>query len=88
MSDLLALVPAIKIKFYIISPKTRQEKVLSEMSRPTFQKIGLSEYCKFISIEDIEKLYEQISGLEGHLTHSIIDKYAIGLEDDSETSFE
>ncbi len=49
MSDLLALVPALKMKLFIVAPKERQAKVETELVRPTFRKIGLSEYCRFIA---------------------------------------
>lgn len=49
MSDLLAVVPALNIRIFIVAPKKRQEKVMRELSRPTFRKIGLSEYCRYIN---------------------------------------
>jgi hypothetical protein len=48
MSDLLAVVPALNIQIYIVAPRERQQKVLAELARPTFSKIGLSEYCRYI----------------------------------------
>lgn len=65
MSDLLAVVPALKINLFIIAPKDRQNKFLAELSRPTFRKIGLSDYCRFIAIEDLEGLANKVADLQG-----------------------
>jgi len=81
MSDLLAVVPAINIKLYIVAQKERENKVLNELSRPTFRKIGLNDYCKFISIEDLEELMKTVQKLSGHVQPSILETIAIGLED-------
>jgi len=80
MSDLLALVPALKIKLFIVAPRERQEKFFQELDRPTFRKIGLSDYCRFISIEDLEGLSEKIANLAG-ITPIVLDNVAVPLED-------
>lgn len=77
MSDLLSVVPSLNIKLYIIAPKEREEKVRFEINRPTFQKIGLNEYCRFIPIEELNKLLPRVDGLQGHIQPSIIDTIAI-----------
>lgn len=56
MSDLLSVVPALNIQIYIVAPRERQDKVLSELGRPAFRKIGLSEYCRYVSSEDLSDL--------------------------------
>jgi len=84
MSDLLAVVPALNIQIYIVAPKERRDKVMSELSRPTFRKIGLNEYCRFISVEDLDGLLGRVSGLDGHIHMSILDKIAEGLEEEEE----
>jgi hypothetical protein len=58
--------------------------VLSELSRPTFRKIGLSEYCRFVSTEDLADLIDRVKGFGGHIQPSILDKIAISLEEDEE----
>ena len=83
MSDLLSVVPSLKINLYIIAPKNRQDKVRSEITRPTFQKIGLNEYCKFIPIEELSKLLSRVEGLQGHIQPSIIDTIATGFEEEN-----
>ena len=82
MSDLLSVVPSLKINLYIVAPKNRQDKVRSEITRPTFQKIGLNEYCKFIPIEELSKLLSRVEGLQGHIQPTIIDTIATGFEEE------
>jgi len=84
MSDLLSVVPALNIRIYIVAPKERQNKVLSELGRPTFRKIGLNEYCRYISSEDLSDLIARVKGFGGHIQPSILDKIAIQLEDEED----
>ena len=84
MSDLLSVVPALNIQIYIVAPKERERKVLSELGRPTFRKIGLSEYCRYISSEDLSDLMAKVKGFGGHIQPSILDKIAIPLEDEED----
>lgn len=80
MSDLLSLMPSLIIKLFVVAPRERQERVMTELARPTFRKIGLSDYCRFIPIEDIEKLLARVEGLEGHIEPTILDAIAVGFE--------
>ena len=82
MSDLLSVVPALNIKLFIVAPKDRQGKVSRELTRPTFQKIGLSEFCRFIPAEELDPLLTKVRGLEGHVNPGVIDTIAIELEED------
>ena len=84
MSDLLSVVPALNIKIYIVAPRERQDKVLSELGRPTFRKIGLSEYCRYLSSEELGDLLAKVKGFDGHIQPSILDKIAVSLEDEEE----
>jgi hypothetical protein len=84
MSDLLAVVPALNIQIYIVAPRERQNKVLAELSRPTFHKIGLSEYCRYIPSEELSKLITNVKGYGGHIQPSILDTIAIALEDEQD----
>jgi hypothetical protein len=84
MSDLLSVVPSLRISLYIVAPKSRQDRVRAELTRPTFHKIGLSEYCKFIPMEDLQHLLSRLKGLEGHVQPSIVDKIAVGFEEETE----
>jgi len=82
MADLLSVVPALNIKLYIIAPIKRQNKVMAELSRPIFRKIGLNDFCKFIPIEELDSLLEKVEGFEGHVQSSIIDTISIQIEEE------
>jgi len=84
MSDLLSVVPALKVKLYIVAPKARQDRVRAELTRPTFQKVGLNDFCKFIPMEELGHLLSKVEGLEGHVQPTILDKVAIGFEEEIE----
>ena len=77
MADLMLSMHHVPMKFYIIAPIQREEKVLKEIRRPTFDYIGLSSKVKFIPLEMLEPLMEKISGLEGCITTQILEKIAI-----------
>lgn len=81
MSDLVSIVPAINIQLFIIAPKDRENKVQNEILRPTFQKIGLNDYCKFLSIDDLFELYEKIKNFSGYIQPNIIEKNATSFEE-------
>ncbi len=81
MSDLLAVVPALKLDLFIVAPKERIHKFFAQLNRPTFRKIGLSDYCRFVSIEDLEDLAHKVSNLKG-IQHSVIENIAIQLEEE------
>jgi len=86
MADLLSVVPALNIKLFIIAPNERQEKVMAELLRPSFRKIGLNDFCKFISMEELDKLLYRVEGLEGHVQPTILDKIAIEVEEEIDDS--
>lgn len=88
MSDLLSVVPALRIDLFIVAPQQRQKKVMSELGRPTFDRIGLSDYCRYISTEKLDSLLAKISDLEGHVSPSILDKVAVELEDEVGSALE
>jgi len=88
MADLLSVVPALNIKLFIIAPNERQEKVMAELSRPTFRKIGLSDFCRFVPIEEIDKLLCRVEGLEGHVQPTILDTIAIEVEEEIDESIQ
>ena len=77
MSDLISVVPALNVKSYIVAPKERQDKVGNELTRPTFKRIGLNDFCKFIPLEELNKLLAKVEDLGGHIQPTIVDKIAI-----------
>jgi hypothetical protein len=88
MSDLLSVVPALNIKLFIVAPRDRQDKVMAELSRPTFRKIGLNEYCRFIPTAELESLLAKVEGLEGDLKYTVLDRIAVELEEEVESLLE
>jgi hypothetical protein len=84
MSDLLSVLPSLKINLYIVAPKSRQDRVRAELTRPTFQKIGLDEYCKFIPMEELHKLLLRVEGFQGYIQPTIVDTIATGFEEETE----
>jgi hypothetical protein len=82
MSDLLEVVPALRIKLIIVAPKEKESKFKSEIERPTFRYVGLYDYCKFISIEKLKEIIHQAEIFAGHLQSSIIEKYAVGFSNE------
>jgi hypothetical protein len=92
LSDLISVIPALNIKLFIVAPKERQARVMAELARPTFQKIGLSEFCRFIASEDLEKLVTKVNELvedvPGLIAPIIIDTVAISLEQEAENALQ
>lgn len=84
MSDLLSVVPALNLHIYIVAPQERQYKVLAELGRPTFRKIGLSEYCRYISSEALSDLMAKVRGFGGHIQPTILDTIAVPLEEEED----
>jgi len=77
MSDLITVVPALKVNLYIVAPRERQDRVGNELARPTFKHIGLNDYCKFVPLEELGKLLSKVQDFGGHIQPSIIDTIAI-----------
>ncbi len=85
MADLLAVVPALNIKIFIVAPESRRDKVMSELGRPIFRKIGLDDSCRYISTETLTKLVEKAKDFGGHMQPSILDSVAEALEDEEQS---
>lgn len=77
MADLLTVIPSINLKLYIVAPLERKDKVIREMNRPVFKAAGITDYCFYVPLENLEVLLQKIKGLNGHVKHSIIDSIAI-----------
>ena len=84
MSDLLSVVPALNIRLYIVAPRTRQNRVLAELARPTFHRIGLSDYCQFIPAEELHSLLERVGNLGGHVQPSVLETVGVALDTEDE----
>lgn len=88
MSDLLASAPVLNIKLFIVAPRDRQDKVMDELARPTFEKIGLNEYCRFVAIEDLNSLLTRVEDLQGHVQPTILNTIAVELEAELESALD
>jgi hypothetical protein len=88
MSDLLSVVPALNVKLYLVAPHERQEKVMTELSRPTFRKIGLNDFCKFVPVEELHDLLLKVGGLGGYIKPTILDTIAVEVEEEIDESEE
>jgi hypothetical protein len=86
MSDLVELVPALRMDLYIVAPRERQAKVLRELARPTFRRIGLSDICRFVALDDLVALLKKLEGLKGFVQPEIIDTIAIALPEQTESA--
>jgi type II restriction enzyme len=53
MADLAALSPNLSFPLYVVTPRTRLERVRRELSRPTFQRMGLNLRCGFFAEEEL-----------------------------------
>jgi len=75
LSDLLTMQPYTRIHLYIVAPKSRKSRVIREISRPTFryrQVIPLRKVCSFISIQSLERVYEDTRKFAGYLQNGLI----------------
>ena len=55
----------------------RKNKAAVELRRPTFQKIGLSDFCRIVTIESLTDLLSKVQGLQGHVQPSILETIAV-----------
>lgn len=79
MADLLSACPLIKIDLYIVAEAKRKDMVLREISRKAFNHKAFSmiKQCKLLLIEDLEKMYDEITKYKGGLKYNIIDGIAL-----------
>lgn len=87
MSDLLAKQPNLRIPLYLVAPEDRRDKVLKEVSRPTFDNLNtpLCKVCRYISFESLQR---RVEGMESagvglhHLNPSFLDEVSESTEPD------
>ncbi len=62
LSDLVILVPNIKVQLFIVTPEKRLNKVNAEVNRPTFSgqfsEVPLNKLCRIMTYEDLIDTYE------------------------------
>ena len=88
MSDLLALHPNANIKLYIVAPDARQDKVESEILRPTFKirDTPLHEICGFLPFSTLMEKVDGIRklGLASSLKPDFLEQAAVYFNDNDE----
>ena len=84
MSDLISMVPNIKINLYLVAPDEKYDKVFSEINRPTFKKLKppLPKICQFIPYSKLKSEIELFKGRIQHLKPEFISDIAISCESD------
>ena len=87
MADLVSMVPNIKIDLYIIAPDERQDKVSTEINRPTFARLNppLRKICKFIAYSKLKKEIEQVGDNIHYMKPELIEKIAESCEHKKES---
>jgi hypothetical protein len=64
LSDLINLVPNVKIQLFIVAPEKRKDKVIAEVNRPTFSspflETPLNSICRVWTYEDLVDTYESL----------------------------
>jgi hypothetical protein len=78
MADLLATVPNLNIKLYLVAPDERRSKVFQELSRPTFAALRppLASVCKYIAFSTLEQRIEALGDAAADILPSFIDRLA------------
>lgn len=81
MADFVSVMPNKNMKLYIVAPINRKDKVMKELDRPIFRAIGMNQLCKFISIENLEIMYQKIKGLNGYIQYDVLDAIALDVNE-------
>jgi len=83
MSDLMALMPHLNIKLYIVAPDERRGRVRQEILRPTFKirKPPLAKVCGFLPISVLKDKVDGVralgllSSLKADFLESLIEQF-------------
>jgi len=90
MSDLLALVPNLNVKLYLVAPDERRNKVEAEVLRPTFSVLStpLKKVCRYMSFEELKKKSAVIHeyGLVGAVKPDILENISEEIGADASVS--
>jgi hypothetical protein len=61
MNDLVLAQPNIQIDLFLAAPRSRRDRVQSQLFRPSFQ--SLAAKCQFLTFEDVESQMERLQGI-------------------------
>jgi hypothetical protein len=63
-ADLKVIAPNINYPLFIVAPTTKKNRVIEQMKRPAFKKLGLDKEVRYLSyeaVEEIDKFFEKSS---------------------------
>jgi len=63
LNDVRLVVPNMEPTFSIVADDERRSNFLRQVNRPTFQRSGLSEICRFMKYEDIFSWHSQTTSV-------------------------
>ena len=71
MSDLLSMLPNLKIPLFIVAPDERRAKVFAEVNRPTFSRlpVPMNQTCRYIRYIALSTLREQAAKIKDYVKH-------------------
>jgi hypothetical protein len=78
MSDLVSMLPNIKINLYIVAPDDKRDKVMNEINRPTFAKLkpSLPNICKYIPYSKLKSELDFLGSKVKRMRPDFIDDIA------------
>lgn len=78
MSDLIAMLPNLKIPLFIVAPDERREKVFTEVNRPTFSRlpVPMNQMCRYIALSALREQIARIGEFVRHLKPEILNDLA------------
>lgn len=79
-ADLTTLAPNTTYPMFIVAPAERRNQVQSQVRRPTFQRLKLSERVKFLPYETVDDIQRFFAGASGGVTVEMMRAKAESLE--------
>jgi hypothetical protein len=79
MADLMALVPNLDLRWFIVSPEDRFERFASQVTRPVFQEAfrkPLHSVCRFLSYERLLDRLQEVRNVINDLKPSFLERIA------------
>jgi hypothetical protein len=63
LSDLVALLPNIKVQLFMVVPETRKAKAVEEVNRPTFGALPppMNTICRVLTYEDVVDIHKGLT---------------------------
>jgi hypothetical protein len=80
LADLVAMQPNLNMRLYIVAPDERRGKVLGEINRPAFARLGLNRLCYYLPYGPLREKAAQVRGLLPYLQPEFLHDIAEGVE--------